>query len=250
MPLIIDYARIAAAALPRALNDHGDLGIMTQCIISAQANAHGHLPLALSSRIHKHFDHPLPLRHLSLLWNCGIFLHLRSLGIAALHGDRLWQALTALRGPVLPAFQTNTLRPLWALGIHSLLAIVAMDATSNRLATLPSDRLHEAVDPHVWRKTSTAKMTCARLALNRLALLLSGAGPEEAAKFNGKDALPLEQRGVHLVIPARERGELQDATVSGGGIRALGGNIPAPAAPPNARERERSLQRPPNRAGY
>ena len=44
-PLIIDYAQIAAAALTRALNDHGDLGIMTQCIISAWANDHGHLLL-------------------------------------------------------------------------------------------------------------------------------------------------------------------------------------------------------------
>ena len=72
-PLIIDYAQIAAAALTRALNDHGDLGIMTQCIISAQA-------------------------------------------------------LTALRGPVLPAFPTKTLRPLqmWALGMHSLLSIVTI----------------------------------------------------------------------------------------------------------------------------
>ena len=67
-----------------------------------------------------------------------------------------------------------------------------MDATSCRLVTLPSDRLHEAVDPHVWRETSTARITSARLArlaLNQLALLLSGAGPEEAAKFNGKDPL-------------------------------------------------------------
>ena len=40
-PLIIDYAQIAAAALTRALNDHGGLGIMTQCIISAQANDRG-----------------------------------------------------------------------------------------------------------------------------------------------------------------------------------------------------------------
>ena len=119
------------------------------------AMAGGHLPLALRSRIHKHLDYPLPLRQLSLLWDCGLFLHLRNLGVAALHGNRLWQALTALRGPVLPAFPTKTLRPLWALGIHATYAAAGPRHNDHspprrmrpRVDTLPTHHVHTDQPP-------------------------------------------------------------------------------------------------------
>ena len=82
-PLMIDYLQVAATSLVRALNDPGDLGIMTRGLLLQQMRASGGLPLPLRGRPTTLRSHPLPLLQLSLLHSAGIYLHTS----ASLDGD-------------------------------------------------------------------------------------------------------------------------------------------------------------------
>ena len=182
--LMVDYIQVAAASLVRALNDSGDLGILTRGLLLQQLRAAGMLRVLRRGRSTALHSHPLPLLQLSLLRSAGIYLHtnasLDNTGpgeVFHLVGNDMWRELLARFGVDEAAFPPKVLRPLWSLGVASLSQITLPRGDRSYVAS--NTVLTDALGALVPR----SELNAARLSLNRFTLLLNGVSPKVAAAY-------------------------------------------------------------------
>lgn len=95
-PLIMtDHTQCCSQALTRALNDHGDLGLLTRGVLNSLRPASGDLPfyqarLSVPSFYPSAFIHSQCASRASCLHDANIILHLRAAGPFKLDGDDMW----------------------------------------------------------------------------------------------------------------------------------------------------------------
>ena len=188
--LLLEYTQIATQTLTRALNDQGDLGLLTRRMLLDQQAAGGQLPAQLRHRSLAHFSHPLALRLLSIMHASEISLHRPPEGIVKLLGTDMWRALCNSPTPCpLPA---SAFAPLWKLGFTSLRSLTASPLGIPHM--LPSETLAAAFKGRVKNRL----ILNARLALNKLTLLLNGS-TEDLSHYSKVSSLPVHQRRIALV---------------------------------------------------
>ena len=194
--IMVDYAQITAQTLTRALNDTGDLGIITKAMLQLQLSAYGNLPLKLRTMTGRSFySHALTLRQISILHHAHVHMHIspddrhghrcRPDGTLLLDGDDLWhriRPLLPLDPPLAPAAAacqplTTTsdlthrlLLPLWHVGYNCLESLVEGTHGTTGPALITSDALRA----HCLGQFSLTRIKKARLALNSLSRFLSG----------------------------------------------------------------------------
>ena len=205
--LMTDYVQISAQTLTRAMNDDGQLGVITTSSLLPQLQRVGDLPFShCLATNHLPFSHNLLTRQLSIKYDANIFIHLRHHGIVTLDGNLMWRQLL---GPHVTDYTLDRpalarlLCPLWNIGITSLAPI--LETFNSELYFIPTDDLYRAFHTRV----TTRALHAARLALNRLTLLLNCCVPsDEARKYAKVSPLPLDRRKVthrydlHTTSPA------------------------------------------------
>jgi hypothetical protein len=164
--LFHDYTSFNFQYMVRALNDDGDLGIISRAALTDNLRRCGMLPFANSLSHHTDLSrHCMCIRQLTLLHHSPLRLKFRD-QVIDLVGNTMWQRLTRL--PTLAALPSHIMYPLWDLGIFDLAHL-----------------LEETSPPRVYDTLAfCTRFTNARashkLALNRLTLLLHGRSLPEA----------------------------------------------------------------------
>ena len=188
--LLVEYTQVATQTLTRALNDPGDLGLLTRRMLLDQQAAAGHLPAPLRNRDRAHFSHPVALRLLSIMHASDISLHRPPEGIVDLLGTELWRMLGRSSTPC--PLPPSALAPLWKLGLTSLRSLATFPNGIPYM--LPSDALLAAFQGRV----KTKLLNDARVALNKLTLFLNGSS-ENLSLYSKVKSLPDVQRRIALV---------------------------------------------------
>jgi len=217
--LLVEYTQVATLTLTRALNDPGDLGLLTRRMLLDQQAAGGHLPAPLRCRDRSHFSHPLALRLLSIMHSAKIFLHCPPSGIAPLLGTDLWQTLST--SPLPCPISSSELAPLWRLGITSLGSLTTSVLGNPHM--IDSETLLSAFRGRI----KTRHLNSARIALNKLTLFLNGT-TEGLSHYTRVSPLTLPQRRITIAhnfihLPQPNRPFL--------GLSSLAARFPFPVDP-------------------
>lgn len=257
--LRLDYAQITTRTLVRAINDSGDLGMLTRESLHDQMSSSGLLPLSVARRSTAYYSHPLPMRLLSIMHDAGILLHRTGSGVCHLNGNDLWHATSPPPLPLLPwppphpcatpawhpplslpppyaspwripmslpphptAALYDNLQHLWSLGIVSLDPLLRFVLGRPHLVATDEFATVFRRGLHV----SKAHLRNAQLALNRLTLYLHGS----PSPFDHSSSAPLDLYTREILAP-HDFAHLPQPMIPVS-LKRLASSLPLPPLPP------------------